>query len=177
VSCAARDACAEVGTGAFVGEGNEVGWWNGHKWRLKELNDGSDNFRVEIGMSSVSCPSVTFCMAVGSGAADGSDVTGAAIAWNGSGWGREAFPPQLTSTGFGPVSCASRAACVAVNVSSTNGTSVVTFNGSRWTRTASAFHAYPTAITCPVVGWCMVVGYLFNPKTGGPLTPAAARVR
>jgi hypothetical protein len=63
---------------------------------------------------------------------------------------------------------------VAVNASPT---SVATFNGSGWTATPSAFRAYPNAISCPVVGWCMVVGVLLNPKTGSPVTPVAASVR
>jgi hypothetical protein len=174
VSCAARDACAEVGSNAGS---NVVGWWNGHDWGVDDLNDDA---RFGPRLSSVSCPSVRFCMAVGSGAGDGNQ-NGEAITWNGSRWGRPAYPSPLT----GPVvvSCVSRAECVAINTMTSlsasnpiNATSVATFNGSDWTRTTSAFHAYPTAISCPAIGWCMVVGYLLNLKTGNPLTPAAASV-
>jgi hypothetical protein len=177
VSCAARDACAEVGVDEF--NDNLVGWWNGHAWGVNGGVAGSDRFGPDL--ESVSCSSVKFCMAVGNGASDGGP-DGEAIAWNGSRWGREAFPSPLANTVA--VSCASRAACVAINPTTSlrtgnpiNATSVATFNGHGWTRTASAFHAYPTAISCPVVGWCMVVGYLLNPKTGSPVTPAAASVR
>lgn len=178
VSCAARDACAEVG-GDEIGD-NLVGWWNGHDWGV---NDGvAGSYRFGPNLDSVSCPSVRFCMAVGSGANDGEGDAGEAIEWNGSSWGHEASPLPLTNAVV--VSCVSRADCVAVNATTslstlngTNGTSAATFNGSHWTTTTSAFHAYPTAISCPVTGWCMVVGYLLNPKTGNPITPAAASVR
>jgi hypothetical protein len=63
------------------------------------------------------------------------------------------------------------------NGNASNGTSVATFNGRDWRTTASSFNAYPMAISCPVTGWCMVVGVLLDPKTGDPVTPAAASVQ
>jgi hypothetical protein len=177
VSCAARNACAEIGADGFTD--NLVGWWNGHDWGVDAGVAGS--YRFGPNLDSVSCPSVRFCMAVGSGANDGQGDAGEAIEWNGSSWGHEGSPLALTNAVA--VSCVSRADCVAVNATgctgleNANGTSAATFNGRGWTPTASAFHAYPTAISCPVIGWCMVVGELLNPKTGNPVTPAAASVR
>ncbi len=180
VSCAARDACAGVGNGNY-GFNSTVGWWNGNDWGLDQLNDNDG--RMTGGMLSASCPSVTFCMAVGTQTGgDGNSDIGKAIAWNGSRWGTEAFSSPLTDAVA--VSCRSRADCVAVDATgessvgnAINATSVATFNGRGWTRTASAFHAYPAAISCPVVGWCMVVGTLLDPRTGNIVTPAAASVR
>jgi hypothetical protein len=179
LACPAPDACAEVGEDG-VGD-NLVGWWNGHDWAV---TDGgvAGFYRFGPNLDSVSCASVRFCMAVGSGVNDGEGDTGEAIEWNGSSWGHEGSPSALTNAVV--VSCASRADCVAINatpsqttLNGTNETSAATFNGRGWTTTASAFHAYPEAISCPVAGWCMVVGYLLNPKTGNPVTPAAASVR
>jgi hypothetical protein len=178
VSCAARDACAEGGSGEGPpGDGgvSVVGWWNGHDWRLRTLNDGSGRYG-DSSISSVSCPSVSFCMAVGSAA--NSD----AIAWNGSRWGNEAFPPPLLKPLA--VSCASRTDCVAVLENDTPDTEdaslpVATFNGSGWQTTASSFQMLggsPKAISCPVIGWCMVVGSVLNPKTFRPEMPVAATV-
>jgi hypothetical protein len=180
VSCAARDACAGVGYWNY-GFNSTVGWWNGDDWVLDQLDDNDGT--PTGGMLSASCPSVTFCMAVGNQISgdENSDI-GKAIAWNGSRWGRLAFPSPLMDAVA--VSCRSRADCVAVDATgessvgnAINATSVATFNGRDWTTTASALRAYPTAISCPVIGWCMVVGILLNPKTGNPLTPAAASVR
>jgi hypothetical protein len=179
LSCAARDACAEVG-GDGVGD-NLVGWWNGHDWAVDE-GGVAGYYRFGPDLDSVSCASVRFCMAVGSGANDGEGDAGEAIEWNGSSWGKEGSPSPLTNAVV--VSCVSRADCVAINatpsvttLNGTNKTSAAIFNGRGWTTTASAFDAYPTAISCPVAGWCMVVGYLLNPKTGNPVTPAAASVQ
>ena len=115
VSCAAQDACAEIGTDAFAD--NLVGWWNGHDWGV---NDGvAGSYRFGPDLDSVSCPSVRFCMAVGSGANDGEGDAGEAIAWNGSGWGHEGSPLPLTNAVV--VSCVSRADCVAVNATGFTG--------------------------------------------------------
>ena len=178
VSCAARDACAELGTDAFAD--NVVGWWNGHDWVVN--NEVAGSYRFGPSLDVVSCPSVRFCMAVGDGSNDGEGDAGEALEWNGSSWGHERFPSPLTYPTA--VSCVSRADCVAVNATNLgyglragNGTSVATFNGHGWRTTVSAFHAYPTAIACPVIGWCMVVGVLLNPRTGNPITPAAASVQ
>jgi hypothetical protein len=176
VSCAAPDACAEVGNGETD---NWVGWWNGRDLGLHEIFDvGTRMGGPSIGR--VSCPSVTFCIAVGGGTAEDGNEEGETVTWNRSHLGRISYPSPLTDPVA--VSCVSRAACVAVNATAasngnpSDGTSAATFNGSAWTRTASAFDAYPTAISCPVIGWCMVVGALLNPKTGNILTPAAASV-
>jgi len=178
VSCPARDDCAGVGEDEY--EDNSVGWWNGHVWRFNDQVAGDARFAPTL--DDISCPSVRFCMAVGSTqASDGTAGSGEAVEWNGSRWGDTAYPSPLT----GPVavSCVSRTECTTVNAYSpgtrltTTATSIATFNGRGWTTTASAFHADPTAISCPVTGWCMVVGLLLNPKTGSPLTPAAASVQ
>ncbi len=183
VACAARHACAEAGSNNG-GNGSVVGWWNGHDWGLDRLNDGGPPEGSGASMNSVSCPSVSFCMAVGSGYTGGGG-SGAAIVWNGWHWGREAFsfPPYSPGPPIA-VSCASRAECVALLAnpdidSESASIPVATFNGSAWTTTASTFQALdanPTAISCPVVGWCMVVGYLVNNQRSGPLTPVAGVV-
>jgi hypothetical protein len=176
VSCAAHDACAEVGSTTDTDNGDTdsmVGRWNGHDWELDDLGGSNDGFGHAT--QSVSCPSVTFCMAVGPEyGLDYPDDAGVAIAWNGSRWGREAYLSPLTNAAA--VSCRSRSDCVAINADSLNGTSAATFNGRHWTTTPSAFHASPAAISCPVSGWCMVVGALIN-ISGIPVTPAAASVR
>jgi hypothetical protein len=173
VSCAAQDACAEVGyTAETPNTDSVVGWWNGHDWRLNEFAS-RPGFP---GASSVSCPSVTFCMAVGSEfGTDYPDDAGLAIARNGSRWGREAYLLPLRNAVA--VSCASRSDCVAVNYPADAGTGpATTFNGRSWRTTPSAFHASPAAISCPVSGWCMVVGGVIN-VSGLPVTPAAGTVR
>jgi hypothetical protein len=187
-SCAALDACAVVGA-SLRSSASVVGRWNGHGWRLHALDDGVPAEGSGSGMEYVSCPTVGFCMAVGSGySPDGGPYGAAAIAWNGSGWGRETFPPPIANPDVQSpilnavgVSCVSRTACVAVSPPLDSDTSPLqpwlgVFNGSRWKTASSAFHAYPKAISCPASGWCMVVGYLLKSSGEGPLTPAAASV-
>lgn len=109
-------------------------------------------------LTSVSCPSASFCIAVGVPDDDSSLV----LMWNGSTWQKQSLPagqdliPQA-------VSCVSADFCVAAGSDSavTNGSPLIlTWNGTAW-----AVHPSPTlkgggfsAVSCTSATACLAVG-------------------
>ena len=114
VSCTSPSHCIAVGDFAVStnGPGNVLAEkWNGSSWSI--LN--TSNVPAGSGLSVVSCPSVTLCVAIGY-------VPGGAIAeaWNGSTWSTEqtpavpSTPDMQTEYGLSDVSCGSATTCLAV---------------------------------------------------------------
>ena len=102
------------------------------------------------GFTSVSCPTVTFCMAVD----DGGDV----YTFNGSAWAPVTSP--AAGTALDGVSCASAGFCAVTSA----GTAAYIFSAGKWT--TSQLHgqdggpAHLKAVSCPAVGQCEAVGGL-----------------
>ncbi len=100
------------------------------------------------GITSVSCPVATFCMAV--------DNDGNALTYNGSGWS----PPLLVASSgvhLYSVSCASPSFCMAAG----SGGYALSYNGSTWS-TPSQVDANSgsfgiTSVSCPSASFCMAV--------------------
>jgi hypothetical protein len=112
ISCAWPDTCTAVG----VSEGR-FGFaerWNGktNAWTVQSMPSLSDPAKPgNFTLSGVSCPTATFCVAVGN--LNGSDPF--VETWNGARWRLTMLP--LTDADNGPVtgvSCASASSCVAV---------------------------------------------------------------
>jgi hypothetical protein len=99
------------------------------------------------GISSVSCPTTGFCMAV--------DSSGHAVALNGSTWGTPALvsPDDLVS-----VSCPTSGFCVAVDDQG----DYFTYNGSAWNGPNSLDGSGFTAVSCPSPSFCVAVDYSGN---------------
>jgi hypothetical protein len=111
VSCASTSSCvATDGSGAFTF--NSSSWSSVHDL---ENNVPLDHFGQPV---SVSCPSVTLCIAVGS--------AGGVFTFNGTSWSTE--PKVDTTGGFTAVSCPSTTFCMAVD----NANRSFTFNGTSW---------------------------------------------
>jgi hypothetical protein len=130
-------------------------------------------------LSDVSCPSTTFCEAVG--AVETSPYPGLAEMWNGSNWTRQTVPKPAQSTG-GPglygVSCVSSTDCVAVGFyqPSTAGSGesrpvVEMWNGSVWKVQAtpepggSDGQGAFSGVSCVTADSCEAVGYYFSPPS------------
>lgn len=98
-------------------------WWNGSLWRLQgvpSLSGGSE-------LLSVSCPSPSFCTALGRGTTgDYTDI------WNGSRWTLGAAP----QAGMSALSCSSPTFCMAVGSTQNSSGETVPFaqswNGIEW---------------------------------------------
>ena len=117
--------------------------WNGATWTACSTY-------VDPGgpLKSVSCPTSTFCVAVGDGNT-GTPANGSAFTWNGATWsaGVQVDTGSLTS-----VSCPTTTFCAAVD----NAFSAFTLQGSTWSGAAAA--ADPTeAVSCSSATFCVAV--------------------
>jgi hypothetical protein len=122
VSCASASVCVSVGTDELAAGGGEglfsrpiLEFWNGSEWAIQPSLSG-----VGRSASGISCPSTTWCMAIGT---TGTSSTGVARAWplkeEGSKWQLDtspnlAFPAGGTFLVLRSVSCSSTTACTAV---------------------------------------------------------------
>jgi hypothetical protein len=122
----------------------------------------------------VSCPSVTFCIAVGDNTVGTTKVL--AERWNGSSWaimnGRS--PIKITYASLRAISCPTTTSCFAVGGYSRlglNKTLIEHWNGSSWTIMSSQNRSdtmdYRTALTgvsCPTATSCFAVGRYSDAK-------------
>jgi hypothetical protein len=104
------------------------------------------------GMSGVSCPSASLCVAV--------DGSGRALIYNGSSW---SAPTGIDGTN-GPrsVSCPSASFCAAVDAKG----NALTYNGSSWSAPASIdSKASFSSVSCPSASFCAAVDFNGNALT------------
>jgi len=104
------------------------------------------------GLTSVSCPSISFCAAV--------DYAGNVVTTHDPRGGRRAWRLAHLSTGFlTGVSCASASLCVAVNTAGQMLTSRRPTGGAgQWTSTQLADAPGLSAVSCPSASLCVAVG-------------------
>jgi hypothetical protein len=166
VSCVSASFCVALADlGPVVGdESQEPGGgaliYNGSTWSAPITIDN----RVGA-LYSVSCASVSFCVAVGGGP----EQPGDAVVFNGTSWGTpetiDGYNHQLNS-----VSCASSSFCVAVDERG----DALTYNGTTW---SAPVHIAPAAggreleaVSCPTSSFCAAVGQTnANPEQGDAL--------
>ena len=168
VSCASVSVCLAVGNESWPGETRGiVELWNGSQW-TKQLNIGKL-------AADVSCPSTTWCMAVGVGLGD--QPRSSLLVDEGGKWGVGAISPPIPSGGsyaiLNSVSCSSTTACTAV------GSYYVASEGKykplveRWNGTSWSLQTPPNppsgsaqqgmlAVSCPTSTSCTAVGTANN---------------
>jgi len=143
VSCSAAAACTAVGSdlntsGITVTLAER---WNGTDWQRETTPNpaGDTTPTVAPTLTGVSCPTASFCVAVGS-YSTGPISTGLAESWNGQEWSLQSFPVPVDADGwqlFG-VSCTSARFCEAAggyfdNDTGTNDSFAANWNGTAWT--------------------------------------------
>lgn len=138
--------------------------WNGHRWKSTILSpQGADPVQV---LSSVSCGSDSFCIAVGytaRGAADSATGhTALAARWHGSTWTPLAVP---TGTRLTDIVCISPSSCLAVGAQGTRGL-VLHWNGTTWTPEQTPPTRELFAVNCASEDLCMA---LQRPPASQPL--------
>ncbi len=143
----------------------------GRIWVVQATPNPSPGTRVAL--TSVSCPSSTVCMAVGSYIA-GEQYAPLAELWNGGAWTIQPVPTPANeqSVLLDGVSCASPSLCEAVG-SSVNGHPIAEgWNGADWSIQHIALAAgtsdYLKAVSCPTAKSCMAVG-LYSTKESNQL--------
>jgi hypothetical protein len=144
VSCSAATACTAVGTdldtsGIHVTLAER---WNGTDWERQATPNptGDTTSAVAPTLLGVSCPTASFCVAVGT-YQPGYVKAGMVETWNGQQWTWQSFPSPVSNedqtwqlTG---VSCTSSRFCEAVGGytdpdTGTNDTLAATWNGTSW---------------------------------------------
>jgi hypothetical protein len=142
ISCSASTACTAVGTDVNTsGIGVTLAErWNGASWQRQATPNpaGDTTTSVAPTLLGVSCPTATFCVAVGN-YGSGFNQSGMADTWNGQQWTSQSFPVPVDSDGwqlFG-VSCTSARFCEAVGGyanedTGVNDTFAASWNGTAW---------------------------------------------
>lgn len=166
VSCAVSETCVTLGyyreTGGSMTQFSAG--WNGETWTTASVPIPADSL-VGAGLQDISCPTTTFCVAVGSYTTEFEEFTGIPLetratveVWNGSAWSIQSVPqpagearPALTG-----VSCTSATNCVAVGTNRL----VETWNGSKWTiqSTPNLSAGHFTDVSCTASTACTAVG-------------------
>jgi hypothetical protein len=176
VSCANTTYCFAVGVDTNVAGGSGLGSksytlierWNGSAWSIATSPNPGASYSA---LSSVSCPTATSCVAVGSFFSSGKGPLSQSliVRWNGTTWARVASADPATArvTSLAGVSCTSAMNCFAVG-GAAPGNSVYTplvksLAGTTWSNTAApnpggVSNNYLNAVTCPSPSTCIAVG-------------------
>ncbi len=164
VSCSAVDACIAVGT-YVSSSGKQLPLaenWNGTAWSAQKAPKPQGSLGSYL--SGVSCLGATTCTAVGTNLGPSGTET-LAETWNGKTWQIPTTPNPSGSpfSSLSSVSCASKAACVAVG-SSAYGTLAETWNGTSWKirLTPNPADSSLSGVSCPAADACIAVGSYYN---------------
>jgi hypothetical protein len=168
VSCTAPSSCTAVGqttngSGIIVTLAEH---WNGTAWRIQPTPNPSGP--QGSGLGGVSCPTQSFCMAVGGSAGPTPSPTPLAERWNGKTWTIVPVPVPTGARGvfIGSVSCTSPAACTTTGVSM-NSSGIATTLAERWNGIGWTIQATPNpaqggaqlgGVSCPSASACVAVG-------------------
>lgn len=166
VSCASTTACVAAGfknTDASGGIAALVKRWNGSGLQGQTDRAGTVN--------GISCPTRTFCMAVGLKTSTGS-FRASAARWNGTRWRALSLPSRRESA-FESVSCWAGNRCVAVGsyIPSTYARPLIErWNGTAWhaqsAPTGSQFANHLSGVSCASRLACLAVGQTFLDAQG-----------
>jgi len=181
ISCGTPNSCLAVG--ASLGKSGHLAQvveaWNGTAWRSVAVPTPKPTVAL-VNLAAVSCKSATGCMVVGGYltlAGSGAERP-YALAWNGKSLTPTAAPPVPKNGGLASltgVSCITVRSCVAVGDSRGGAGPLMmeTWNGAKWTlQTATipggARSAYPGAVSCHFLAFCIVVGESYHSVPGAP---------
>lgn len=156
VSCASVSNCVAVGNeGTSAGStALAEGWKGGSTWTLQTAANPPGDTSVLL--SGVSCPSTTFCVAVGSNSS-GSSATAIAESWNGSTWALQS-PVSPAAAVLDAVSCTAVNNCEAVGRAGRSGLAEH-WNGSTWTaQSLPATVTQLVGVSCVSATDCEAVG-------------------
>ncbi len=190
VSCVSSSFCVAVG---YYNNGsinqNLILTWNGAKWNVDASPSLSDPIDENNRLTSVSCVSTTYCVAVGYYDPEGIERLGLLVMWNGFGWSLQDSPSLSPPSVIEPfsvltsVSCASNRYCVAGGYfsgpASLGQVYLLTWNASTWTiddspslsvsgtsaTTSHDFISHVQSISCVSGTFCVAAGSYFSQAT------------
>jgi hypothetical protein len=152
IACPGTASCVAVGT-QDTGGGDSFGEvWNGTTWT--DNGPGNECATYPEGRLcaelSISCASLTFCLAVGAEQIAEDDPTGDSQIWNGTGWSQTQPPPELSLSG---VSCVTPSFCLGLYTIAP--ATVAVWNGAEWKDTTGPGGL--VSIWCVRTSFCMAV--------------------
>jgi hypothetical protein len=112
VSCASSTSCTAVGEYGVPEGGNATlaEHWDGVSWSIQPTETPAvDTFGLSL--TGVSCPTATFCLALGRYESEGVSLGTVVEQWDGASW---SIQPNSVNGGLTDVSCTSATACTAV---------------------------------------------------------------
>jgi hypothetical protein len=164
VSCTSATACMAVGDDTSNNSVQPLAArWNGTAWTEQDLPLPSGE-SVAL-LNSVSCPTATSCVAVGTANNAAQQADAFSEVWNGSTWTVHVIT-AVAGSGISGVSCLSAISCIAVGAGPSSSLAV-TWNGTTWTTLTTAdpagsTHARFDSVSCTSVNHCMAVGSYDN---------------
>jgi len=134
VSCRAATACEVLGTSDII-----------HRLAGTTWTDSPQLDSVQGFTQAVSCPATSFCAAV--------DWTGSVVTYNGSTWSK----PTPIDPGFvfSSISCSSKSFCMAFELSGSQGSRYMRFNGSAWLFGAVSYDV--SSVSCASATFCIAL--------------------
>jgi len=163
VSCASASSCQAVGAYTSRQSGDTASFvesWNGSAWSVSVPPGLQDGFRL----ASLSCPTATWCTAVGSASYPHSPQPSTALVetYDGGAWTLDPTPPAAP---LWPVACTGPSSCVAGGP----GGIVVVDAGGTWKSPAVVDGAnIVTSLSCSADGFCMATDNAGNALTSRP---------
>jgi hypothetical protein len=163
VSCPAAGSCEaagyfEVNQTADDPQALAEGW-NGSSWQLQSA--AAPKVPTDTTLAAVSCPSASFCEAVGNHDSSSGEQANLAEEWNGTSWTIQDTPDTHTRYGatddeLFDVSCVSASFCEAVGVGA-HGADAELWNGTSWTIQArpGAEDVQPQTVSCVSANFCV----------------------
>src|ERR1035437_3693534 len=150
VSCSSPTFCAAVD---YYGN---VAMFDGVSWSAPASSGVGD-------LTNVSCPTASFCLAVGWNA-PGGVVDEYALTFNGTSWGAPVHIAHGGSAGLS-LSCSSASFCVVVDHNNDLSSHVMTFDGNSWSNRVGIDSSSVEAVSCPSSSFCLAVDSAGNAMT------------
>jgi hypothetical protein len=175
VSCTSSAFCAAVGS-RFVNPNSDrtqlgvAEMWDGGSWSMM----GNAKAGVSQTLSSVSCGSPIFCVAVGHYATSNGHGRSLIEDWSGGSWSVVSNPQAGNGTDLSGVSCVSALLCTAVGYDNPKrgrtDTLIESWNGAAWSVVSSPNGTSGTsllvAVSCASAAACMAVGTFDGTEAG-----------
>jgi hypothetical protein len=167
LSCRSATSCIAVGSYS-TSSGGPFGLaetWNGSSWKVMKPPAPSGSTTNQL--VSVSCPTASRCIAVGSSSDGSNDATALAEEWNGTSWSIQQMPREVEDQMTLHVSCGSASECVATGSLFGSDGYVLggyVWNGTKWTTSPVIAPEWTVGsgfdgVSCPSAKNCVAVGF------------------
>jgi hypothetical protein len=162
VSCPSTTSCEAVGfyyvlSGGTFYQRTLAEIWDGASWSIQPTaNPAGSGNHLGAGLLSVSCPSTTTCLAVGT-LSDDSSQHPVAEHWDGTQWTLDTLAGHSGGSELSGVSCVAVSSCIAVGYGM--GTTMLRWDGGSWnleagptTNTRTGYRGVSCVASCTAVG-------------------------